>query len=184
MEQFEHNANFTFAYVWFCLWETRGEHRRFPPAKPSHIGIQNPHTYQLLQFTTLYTTPIWCYNSHLISDNTPRTTSGQHPQTPTLLPQRTSGLLMETCHVNCHVMYLNLLTRVKLLPSLFGSYFCMCHWQIFAPKPFFSISPVVSVWLYRTWCFLGLHITAELTVHWNKCPDLYYEAWCTYSGRR
>lgn len=113
MEQFEHNANFTFAYVWFCLWETWGEHR-FLPAKPSHLEIHNPHSYQFLQFAILYTTPISYYNSYLILDNIPCTTSEQHPQTPTLLPQWTSGLLMETCHINCHVMYLNHLTCVKL----------------------------------------------------------------------
>lgn len=106
MEQFEHNANFVFAYVWFCHCETWGEHT-LPPAKPSHKGIQNPHTYQLLQFTTLYTIPIWRYNSHLISDNTPCTTSGPHPQTPSL-PTPASTANFRSSHGK-HVIFIVML---------------------------------------------------------------------------
>ena len=147
---------------------TLDEHRRLPPAKPSCVGIHKTHTH--LPATSLYCvlhtilTHIWCYISHLISENPLCTTSWQHSQAPTLpTPASTSKLQVFSwkCAICTVVLWSQPFNMCRtVLPSLLGS--CLCHWQIFdcfTPNPFSPIRPVVfTAWFGIAWWFLGTHM--------------------------
>lgn len=51
-------------YLWFCLWEALSEHRKLPPAEPSHVAMHK-HTHQ--RIVSHYQLPPFtaCVMSHI-----------------------------------------------------------------------------------------------------------------------
>lgn len=104
---------FCVCFAWICLWKTRDEHRRLPPAESSRVATHKTHTPP--PATSLYcvmdTTPT---HPHLGLQRLPdfrklslyhstRMLTSTSPSN-TCCHKQTSGLLMETYGIYCRAM--------------------------------------------------------------------------------
>lgn len=101
--QFEHNANFAFAYTWFHLQETWGECRKHSP-EWSHLGTHKNMPTPPTPFSYLCA-PRVLWDMHVPPDVR---TSCRISHTPLSTPCNNSGaaaIATPTSHANCRAFH-------------------------------------------------------------------------------